>query len=47
MDLKKAHAIRGKLHAWANNSLFLSSYELSEEHMAQYVKNLIDLNLYC
>lgn len=40
MDLKKVSAIRGRLHGWVNNLIFLSAYDLSEKHMEQYVKKL-------
>jgi phenylacetate-CoA ligase len=31
MDLRKASALRGRIHALLNNNLFLSSYDLSKE----------------
>lgn len=40
MDMKKASALRGRLHGWVNNFLFLSSYELSDKKMAEYQTRL-------
>jgi len=40
MDLKKAAAVRGRLHAWANNIMFLSSYDLSDEKLDEYERRL-------
>jgi phenylacetate-CoA ligase len=40
MDLKKTFALRGRLHAWVNNFMFLSSYDLYEERMLEYAKKL-------
>lgn len=40
MDLKKATAVRGRLHAWANNIMFLSSYDLSDKKLDEYERRL-------
>lgn len=40
MDLKKAAAVRGRLHGWANNIMFLSSYDLSDEKLEDYERKL-------
>jgi phenylacetate-CoA ligase len=40
MDLNKARTIRGRLHSWVNNMLFLSSYELSDKSLELYEKKL-------
>ena len=39
-DIKKTSSIRGKIHNWFNQSISLSTYELSESSMAEYVKIL-------
>jgi phenylacetate-CoA ligase len=40
MDLKKAAALRGRLHGWANNHMFLSSYDMSDKMLADYERKL-------
>ena len=40
MDLKKAAALRGRLHGWANNHLFLSSYDMSDKTLEDYERKL-------
>ena len=40
MDLKKAEAARGRLHAWVNNIMFLSSYNMSDETLEAYERKL-------
>ncbi len=39
-DIKKNNSIRGKIHTWFNQSISLSSYELSDRSMAEYIKIL-------
>ena len=40
MDLKKASALRGRLHGWANNLMFLSSYDMSDKTLEDYERKL-------
>lgn len=40
MDLKKAAAARGRFHAWVNNNMFLSSYNMSDETLEAYERKL-------
>jgi phenylacetate-CoA ligase len=40
MDLNKAARVRGRLHGWVNNIMFLSSYELSDERLEDYRRRL-------
>jgi len=40
MDLKKAAALRGRLHGWANNLMFLSSYDMSDKTLGDYERKL-------
>ena len=38
IDIKKANSLRNRIHRWFNNYIILSSYELSNSSMEQYVK---------
>lgn len=40
MDLNTAETLRGKLHARTNNTMFLSSYEMSDQKFENYEKKL-------
>jgi phenylacetate-coenzyme A ligase PaaK-like adenylate-forming protein len=40
MDLKKASEVRGRIHSWINNIMFLSSYDMSNETLETYVIKL-------
>jgi len=40
MDLKKASKVRGRIHSWINNIMFLSSYDMSNEILETYIKKL-------
>ena len=40
MDLKKASAIRGRLHGCVNNLMFLSSYDMSDKTLGGYERKL-------
>ena len=40
-DIKKSKKLRGKLHGYINNLLFLSSYNLSEDNMDIYLNKLL------
>lgn len=40
MDLRKALSFRGRLHAWVNNIMFLSSYDMSDINLESYEKKL-------
>ena len=41
MDLNAAATIRGKIHAWVNNNLFLSSYDLADSNLELYTKRIL------
>jgi phenylacetate-CoA ligase len=40
MDLAVADKLRGRLHSWINNQMFLSSYDLSPRVLNEHVKSL-------
>lgn len=40
MDLKRAAAVRGRLHSWVKNIMYLSSYDLSEQNLEAYERKL-------
>ena len=40
IDIKKAEALRGRLHSWINNKMILSSYDLSDQNLQNYYKKL-------
>lgn len=40
MDIKPSRALRGRIHDMLNNSLLLSSYELSESAIARYIQRI-------
>lgn len=41
IDIDAAESIRGRLHSWLHQKVFLSTYDLSDETMRRYVKILM------